>query len=34
MDVSEGTRLKALEEANSRLKRLVANRALDLQILN
>jgi putative transposase len=33
MDVSEATRLKALEEENSRLKRLVADQALDIQIL-
>lgn len=33
MDVSEAKRLKALEEENSRLKRLVAEQALDIQIL-
>jgi putative transposase len=33
MGVSEATRLKALEEENSRLKRLVADQALDIQIL-
>ncbi len=33
MDVNEATRLKALEEENSRLKRLVADQALDIQIL-
>jgi putative transposase len=33
MDVSEARRLKALEEENSRLKRLVADQALDIQIL-
>jgi putative transposase len=33
MDVSEATRLKALEEENSCLKRLVADQALDIQIL-
>lgn len=33
MDVSEATRLKALEEENLRLKRLVADQALDIQIL-
>ncbi|WP_325099608.1 transposase [Luteolibacter yonseiensis] len=33
MDVSKATRLKALEEENSRLKRLVADQALDIQIL-
>jgi putative transposase len=33
MDVSEATRLKAHEEENSRLKRLVADQALDIQIL-
>jgi putative transposase len=33
MDVSEAARLKALEEENSRLKRLVADQALDIQIL-
>jgi hypothetical protein len=30
---SEATRLKALEEENARLKRLVAEQALDTQIL-
>jgi putative transposase len=33
MDVSEARRLKALEEENGRLKRLVADQALDIQIL-
>lgn len=33
MDVSEAKRLKALEEENTRLKRLVAEQALDIQIL-
>jgi putative transposase len=33
MDVNEAARLKALEEENSRLKRLVADQALDIQIL-
>ena len=33
MDVSEAKRLKALEEENSRLKRLVAEQALDIQVL-
>jgi putative transposase len=33
MDVSEARRLKALEEENVRLKRLVADQALDIQIL-
>ena len=33
MNVSEAARLKALEEENSRLKRLVADQALDIQIL-
>lgn len=33
MDVNEAKRLKALEEENSRLKRLVAEQALDIQIL-
>lgn len=33
MDVSEAKRLRALEEENSRLKRLVAEQALDIQIL-
>ena len=33
MSVSEATRLKALEEENSRLKRLVADLSLDNQIL-
>ena len=33
MDISEAKRLKALEEENSRLKRLVAEQALDIQIL-
>lgn len=33
MEVSEAKRLKALEEENTRLKRLVAEQALDIQIL-
>lgn len=33
MDVSEAKRLKALEDENTRLKRLVAEQALDIQIL-
>ena len=33
MDISEARRLKALEEENGRLKRLVADQALDIQIL-
>ena len=33
MDVSEAKRLKALEDENRRLKRLVAQQALDNQIL-
>ena len=33
MNVSEAVRLKALEEENSRLKRPVADQALDIQIL-
>ena len=33
MDVSEARRLKALEEENTRLKRLVADLSLDNQIL-
>jgi putative transposase len=33
MDVSEAKRLKALEEENTRLKRLVADLSLDNQIL-
>jgi len=33
LDVSEAHRLKALEEENRRLKRLVADQALDIQIL-
>lgn len=33
MDVNEAKRLKALEEENTRLKRLVADQALDIQIL-
>ena len=33
MDVSEAKRLKALEEENRRLKKLVADQALDNQIL-
>lgn len=33
MDINEAKRLKALEEENTRLKRLVAEQALDIQIL-
>jgi len=33
MEVSDAKRLKALEEGNRRLKRLVADQALDIQIL-
>ena len=33
MEVGDAMRLKALEEENSRLKRLVADQALDIQIL-
>jgi putative transposase len=33
MDVSEAKRLRALEDENARLKRLVAEQALDIQIL-
>jgi len=33
MDVSEARRLRALEDENGRLKRLVAEQALQLQIL-
>jgi putative transposase len=33
MEVSEAKRLKELEEENRRLKRLVADQALDIQIL-
>ena len=33
MDVSEARRLKGLEEENQRLKRLVAEQALDIQVL-
>ena len=33
MELSEAKRLKALEEENRRLKRLVAEQALDIQIL-
>jgi putative transposase len=33
MDVSEARRLKELEDENRRLKRLVADQALDIQIL-
>lgn len=33
MDVSEARRLKALEEENQRLKRLVADQALDILVL-
>jgi len=33
MDVAEAGRLKELEEENARLKRLVADQALDIQIL-
>ncbi len=33
MDVSEARRLKSLEEENRRLKRIVADQALDIQML-
>lgn len=33
LEVSEAQRLKALEDENRRLKRLVADQALDIQIL-
>ena len=33
MEVSEAKRLKQLEEENARLKRLVANQALDIDLL-
>jgi putative transposase len=33
MEVSEARRLKELEEENMRLKRLVADQAVDIQIL-
>ena len=33
LDISEARRLKALEDENRRLKRLVADQALDIQIL-
>jgi len=33
MEVSEARRLKQLEEENQRLKRLVADQALDIQVL-
>jgi len=33
MDVSEARRLRGLEEENQRLKRLVAEQALDIQVL-
>lgn len=33
MEVSEAKRLKQLEEENARLKRLVANQALNIEIL-
>ena len=33
MEISEARRLKELEEENSRLKRLVADQALDIEIL-
>ena len=33
MDVSEARRLQQLEEENQRLKRLVADQALDIQVL-
>lgn len=33
MEVSDAKRLKALEDENRRLKRLVADQALDIQIL-
>jgi putative transposase len=33
MDVSEARRLRQLEDENQRLKRLVADQALDIQVL-
>jgi putative transposase len=33
MEVSDAKRLKALEEENRRLKRIVADQALDIQVL-
>jgi len=33
MEVSEARRMKAVEEENRRLKRLVADQALDIQVL-
>lgn len=33
MDMSEARRLRQLEEENQRLKRLVADQALDIQVL-
>jgi hypothetical protein len=33
MDVSEARRLRGLEEENARLKRLVADQAVEIQIL-
>ena len=33
MDVSDAKRLRSLEEENRRLKRLVADQALDIQVL-
>jgi len=33
MDVSEARRLRSLEEENSRLKRLVADQAVQIQVL-
>ena len=33
MDISEARRLRELEEENRRLKRLVADQALDIQML-
>ena len=33
MDVSEARRLRAMEEENSRLKRVVADQAVQIQIL-
>lgn len=33
MDVSEARRLKQLEDENARLKRIVADQALNLQVL-
>jgi putative transposase len=33
MEVSEAKRLRAIEEENSRLKRLVADQAVEIQIL-